>query len=141
MLQVQHKQKKPLASRPGSALLELLIAIFLVGVAVTAITMAILYGYKSLKIARAYTSADLLARQQIETIRATGFDNLSTPVTTTQTIQPDTHHSVSLTTASTYLDAPTNNLKQVTVTASWQEGLNQRTVQYVTILSSEGLTP
>lgn len=128
--------------RSGTILLELIMVSAMIGVSVLAVYGALNYEQKMPIKAQHIGRASEIASQILENARQTGYDNLTTPATTTvySSATPinnlPTGATATLTTS--WYNTPTNTIKQAVATVTWQENTQNKTVQYTTLVSQYG---
>lgn len=130
------------SKRQGTVVLEILVVTFLTGVIVLAIYGALIYGYSASIVANHYAIAGQIAGQEIEAIRATGWNDLSTPYAGSLLFAQDPAGQLPFGSGNrtvSYADSPTNSIKQATVTVGWSYKGKQRTVVYTTYVVEGGL--
>ncbi len=127
--------------RSGSIILELLVAIFLIGTVSISLILALIYSQKS----NVYNShrqvASRLATQEIETVRSLGYTALTTPYNgnflsgTTTTVLPSGSGNLQV----SYFNSPTNTLKKAVARVSWVEAGHTRSESYTILVGKDGL--
>ena len=125
----------------GFSLVELLVAIFLFGVVLTALTGVFVASAESINDQRLRTEATRVAADHLETLRGVPFDQLDaeagrTTVTTPQgrTFVVDT--SVTAIDANTGLPVVGGRVKRLTAVVSWSSGDATRSVTYTTAVGA-----
>lgn len=135
---------RPSSYRPGATIIELLVAVFLVGIIGSALVLGLLYGQKNSLRTHDLMIAQSIARSEIEAIRNLSFANVAAPYSgdflgsvtgLDALVDGETELSVA------YYDPPTNSLKEVTATVRWSERGRAESVSYTTLIANEGLTP
>ncbi len=130
--------------RSGAIFVELLIAVFILGTAVLAIYLSIIYAGKVNQRARNLNLAQQIASQEIESLRSTSFSNITVPYNGAFIGNPQNASQI-LPTASanlttSWFDANNTQIKAV-VTISWKERTQNRTLSYTTVIGKQGLNP
>jgi type II secretory pathway pseudopilin PulG len=121
----------------GASFLEIIIAVAIVGAVFSAIAAGLTFAQKVSIASRHLGFAKEAAQSDIEEVRRTSFEALPTGATNEDLSQ--TLPQGSLERIVDYFDPPTNKVKKVTVTVTWQEAGVTRTVSLETLVSAGGI--
>ncbi|MBW3557684.1 MAG: prepilin-type N-terminal cleavage/methylation domain-containing protein [Actinobacteria bacterium] len=130
------------AGDDGFTLVELLVAVFLFGVVLVALTGAFIAAVGAVGDQRLRTSATRVATDKLETLRGMPFDQLSSQTGQTIATTPE-GRAFTVDTTVTAIDAGTGapavggEVRQVTVTVSWTSRGTARNVSYTTAVAPE----
>jgi prepilin-type N-terminal cleavage/methylation domain-containing protein len=124
----------------GFTLVELLVAVFLFGVVMVALTGTFIAAVRSVGDQRLRTTATRVATDRLETLRGLPFDALDAEVGQTTTTTPDGRPFTVGTTvtpidAATGAPVPGGAVKQVTVIVGWTSRGTTRNVSYTTAVA------
>jgi prepilin-type N-terminal cleavage/methylation domain-containing protein len=138
-----------LTGEEGFSIVELLVAISLFGVVLTAVTGAFISSAQSVGNQRLRTAATRIAIDRLETLRASPFIELEGQAGQTTVVTPD-GRAFPVRTEVTSIDAATGlpsappspaAVKQVKVTVSWTSKGTTREVAYSTAIGPRGTPP
>ncbi|MDP9020371.1 MAG: prepilin-type N-terminal cleavage/methylation domain-containing protein [Actinomycetota bacterium] len=130
------------AGDAGFTLVELLVAVFLFGVVMVALTGTFIAAVRSVGDQRLRTSATRVATDRLETLRSMPFDQLDAQAGQTTTTTPD-GRAFTVDTTVTAIDAATGApavggaVKQIAVTVSWTSRGTTRNVSYTTAVARD----
>lgn len=127
---------RPSVSR-GSSFLEIIIAVAVVGAVFTAIAAGLTFAQRVSIASRHLSLAKESAQSDIEEVRRTSF--LALPVGTTTADLSSILPQGELSRTVAYHDAPTNKVKKVTVTVTWQHAGAGRTMIFETLVTQGGV--
>ena len=123
----------------GFILVEVMLAIFIISVALLPISGMFIQAMQADVMANHYTEASSLAQKQLELLKTHSpeyWSDLTLPATLTwhdQTQLPSSRYTL---TTNACLSATDNHVVEVTVMASWQERSTQCYVRFVTLYSA-----
>lgn len=126
----------------GFTLVELLVAIALFGVVMTAVAGAFISSVRSIGDQRLRTAATRVATSHLETLRSLPFEQLDAEAGSRTTTTPDGRAFTIDTTvanidASTGAPASDGRVKQITATVRWTSGGTGREALYTTAIAAE----
>lgn len=130
------------AGDDGFTLVELLVAVFLFGVVMVALTGTFIAGVRSVGDQRLRTSATRVATDHLERLRALPFAALDGQTGRTTTTTPE-GRAFTVDTTVTSVDAGTGApavggaVRQITVTVTWTSGATVRDVSYTTAVAPD----
>ena len=126
----------------GFSLVELLVAISLFGLVLTALTAAFISSARSISDQRLRTAGTRVATDHLETLRGLPFDQLDAQAGRKTTTTSE-GRAFTIDTAVTSIDAATGQpaaggrVKQITAVVTWTSGGARREVSYTTAVASE----
>ncbi len=126
----------------GTVIIELIFVTAFMGIGVLALYSALIFGQNVGVRANHLTRASQIASQAMENIRQTAYANLATPyngnfIGITDAVTELPSGANNLTTS--YYDSPTNTIKKVVATVTWQEKGKTESVQYTTLVVAGGI--
>ena len=149
------KIKRSLSSRlrrklAGFSMIEVTIGMGVIGTTCAALLTGITTGFFTMRMARENLRATQIILEKVETIRLYSWDQINTagfiPATFTEVYDPTRTNSTGLTYngTMTIAAAPITNsysgdMRMLTVNLSWSTGYIQRTRQFSTFISRNGL--
>ena len=131
-----------MAADDGFTLVELLVAVFLFGIVMVALTGTFIAGVRAVGDQRLRTSATRVATDRLETLRGMPFEALDAQPGQITTTTPD-GRSFTVDTTVTAIDAGTGvpavggEVREITVTVSWTSGSTTRNVSYTTAVAPD----
>ncbi len=123
-------------------MIELLVAMSVFGLVLTAVAGALISSTRSVSAQRLRTAATRVATDRLETLRTVPFDQLDAHAGPSTTTTPDgraftVDTTVAAIDAATGAPSPTGRVKQVTAVVSWTSGRARRQVSYTTAVAAE----
>jgi type IV pilus assembly protein PilV len=125
------KRQPRLASNEGFTLVEILIALVILSIGLTALAGIQVSAIKGNAFSKRMTTAVSIADQTIEQLKNTPYNNIQSQATS-QVSQSNMNFTRNVTVIN---DSPALNTKTIHVTVAWIEGMKTYTVPVSTIIS------
>lgn len=127
---IQHKlhHEKKWSGADGFSLIEMMVAILILSVGILSLMAMQISTIRTNSLARHLTEGTTLSADQFEEMMTMGYGNAALAPSTTTT-STDGNYTIERVVSA--VDTPIKNMKTITITASWTEAGQQRSVSHV----------